>query len=183
MIFLPLWIATWSKKSDKSCCNKLPQEMMRNLPVPVLEEDIDEMFNFADQDQDGKISWRWSAPTTIIIIIIIIIIVTVIFIITMNRFNQNGKLSWRCSTWSVSPSSSSAPTKNKLCGFGTFEGFGFSFEEFGLGKKSWFQFQNSWSRKKDSVSVSENLVSENKSRFRFLRIWSRKKVSVSENLV
>jgi len=33
------------------------QEMMRNLPVPVLEEDIDEMFNFADQDQDGKISW------------------------------------------------------------------------------------------------------------------------------
>ena len=58
VISLPLWIATWSEKSDKSCCNKLPQEMMRNLPVPVLEEDIDEMFNFADQDQDGKISWR-----------------------------------------------------------------------------------------------------------------------------
>ena len=32
--------------------------MMRNLPVPVMEEDIDEMFNFADQDRDGKISWR-----------------------------------------------------------------------------------------------------------------------------
>ena len=58
VISLPLWIATCFQKSDKSCCNKLPQEMMRNLPVPVLEEDIDEMFNFADQDQDGKISWR-----------------------------------------------------------------------------------------------------------------------------
>ena len=34
------------------------KEMMRNLPVPVMEEDIDEMFNFADQDRDGKISWR-----------------------------------------------------------------------------------------------------------------------------
>ena len=33
---------------------------MRNLPVPVLEEDIDEMFNFADQDRDGKISWRYA---------------------------------------------------------------------------------------------------------------------------
>ena len=26
--------------------------------MPVMEEDIDEMFNFADQDRDGKISWR-----------------------------------------------------------------------------------------------------------------------------
>ena len=34
------------------------KEMMRNLPVPVMEEEIDEMFNFADQDRDGKISWR-----------------------------------------------------------------------------------------------------------------------------
>ena len=33
------------------------------------------------------------------------------------------------------------------------------------------------------VSVSENSVSEKKSRFRFREIWSRKKVSVSENLV
>merc|ERR1712115_229741 len=30
-----------------------------------------------------------------------------------------------------------------------------------------------------SVSVSENLVSENKSRYRFRKIWYRKKVSVS----
>jgi hypothetical protein len=30
--------------------------MMRNLPVPV--EDIDQMFDFADKDKDGKISYR-----------------------------------------------------------------------------------------------------------------------------
>ena len=34
------------------------QFMMRNLPVPVLEEDIDQMFEFADKDQDGRISYR-----------------------------------------------------------------------------------------------------------------------------
>jgi hypothetical protein len=26
--------------------------MMRNLPVPVEEEDIDQMFDFADKDKD-----------------------------------------------------------------------------------------------------------------------------------
>ena len=31
---------------------------MRNLPVPVEEEDIDQMFDFADKDKDGKISYR-----------------------------------------------------------------------------------------------------------------------------
>ena len=35
-------------------------------------------------------------------------------------------------------------------------------EKFGLGKKSWFQFRKVWSRKKGSVSLSENLVSEKK---------------------
>jgi hypothetical protein len=35
------------------------QFMMRNLPVPVEEKDIDQMFDFADQDKDGKISYRW----------------------------------------------------------------------------------------------------------------------------
>ena len=49
-----------------------------------------------------------------------------------------------------------------------FESFGFDFVELGL-------------RKKVSVSVSENLVSEKEPRFR--KIWSQKKVSVSENLV
>ena len=34
------------------------QLMMRNLPVPVNEEEIDEMFNFADKDKDGKINYR-----------------------------------------------------------------------------------------------------------------------------
>ena len=33
--------------------------MMRNLPVPVGEEDIDQMFDFADKDKDGRISYRW----------------------------------------------------------------------------------------------------------------------------
>ena len=53
-----------------------------------------------------------------------------------------------------------------------FEGIGFGFGKFGIGKKV-------------SVSVSENLVSEKKSRYRFRKIWYRKKVSVSvsENLV
>ena len=32
--------------------------MMRNLPVPVSEEDIDAMFDFADKDKDGKINYR-----------------------------------------------------------------------------------------------------------------------------
>ena len=35
------------------------QFMMRNLPVPVEEEDIDQMFDFADKDKDGKISYKW----------------------------------------------------------------------------------------------------------------------------
>ena len=62
-----------------------------------------------------------------------------------------------------------------------FKGFGFG--KFGPGKKT--RFRKIWSRKKGSVSVSENLVSEIKSQFQFLKIWYRKKVSVSvsENLV
>ena len=31
--------------------------MMRNLPEKVSEEDIEEMFSYADKDQDGKISY------------------------------------------------------------------------------------------------------------------------------
>ena len=34
------------------------QFMMRNLPVPVNEDDIDQMFEFADKDKDGKIDYR-----------------------------------------------------------------------------------------------------------------------------
>merc|ERR1719384_1473201 len=30
---------------------------MRNLPVPVKEEDIEEMFEYADKDKDGKITY------------------------------------------------------------------------------------------------------------------------------
>ena len=32
--------------------------MMRNLPVPVDEEDIEDMFIFADKDKDGKLSYK-----------------------------------------------------------------------------------------------------------------------------
>ena len=32
--------------------------MMRNLPVPVSEEEINEMFDFADKVKDGKINYR-----------------------------------------------------------------------------------------------------------------------------
>ena len=35
------------------------QLMMRNLPVPVNEDDIDAMFDFADKDRDGKINYRY----------------------------------------------------------------------------------------------------------------------------
>ena len=35
------------------------QLMMRNLPVPVSEEEINEMFDFADKDKDGKINYRY----------------------------------------------------------------------------------------------------------------------------
>ena len=31
--------------------------IMRNLPVPVAESEIDEMFEFADKNQDGKLSF------------------------------------------------------------------------------------------------------------------------------
>ena len=31
--------------------------MMTNLPEPVSENDIMDMFSFADKDKDGKISW------------------------------------------------------------------------------------------------------------------------------
>ena len=31
--------------------------MMRNLPVTVSDEDIEEMFNFADKDSNGKLSF------------------------------------------------------------------------------------------------------------------------------
>ena len=31
--------------------------IMRNLPVPVADSEIDEMFEFADKNQDGKLSF------------------------------------------------------------------------------------------------------------------------------
>ena len=46
------------KIKDKFFSKEDFQFMMRNLPVPVEEEEIDEMFEFADKDKDGKISYR-----------------------------------------------------------------------------------------------------------------------------
>ena len=57
------------------------------------------------------------------------------------------------------------------------EGFDIGFREFGLGEKSPFWFWRIWSRKKISVSVSENLVSEKKSWFRF-----RKNLTLEKSL-
>ena len=31
---------------------------MKNLPVEVAEEDIEEMFEFADKNNDGKLSYK-----------------------------------------------------------------------------------------------------------------------------
>ena len=31
---------------------------MKNLPVPVADEDIEEMFEFADKDKNGKLSYK-----------------------------------------------------------------------------------------------------------------------------
>ena len=32
--------------------------IMKNLPVPVDDEDIEEMFEFADKNKDGKLSYK-----------------------------------------------------------------------------------------------------------------------------
>ena len=47
------------KIKDKFFSKEDFQFMMRNLPVPVQEDDIDQMFEFADKDQDGKINYRF----------------------------------------------------------------------------------------------------------------------------
>jgi hypothetical protein len=40
----------------------LPQDdfrhLMRNLPVPVADDDIDQMFDYADTDKDGRLSYK-----------------------------------------------------------------------------------------------------------------------------
>ena len=46
------------KIKDKFCTKADFQFMIRILQVPVEEEDIDQMFDFADKDKDGKISYR-----------------------------------------------------------------------------------------------------------------------------
>ena len=33
-------------------------KLMKSLPVPVSDEDIDEMFSFADKNKDGKLSYK-----------------------------------------------------------------------------------------------------------------------------
>ena len=55
-----------------------------------------------------------------------------------------------------------------------FEGFGFGFGKFGIGKKSRFRFQKNLVSEKISVSVSKKFGLGKKSRSRFRKIWSRK---------
>ena len=38
--------------------------IMKNLPVPVEDEDIEEMFAFADKNKDGKLSYKEFKATT-----------------------------------------------------------------------------------------------------------------------
>ena len=38
--------------------------MMKNLPVEVSDEDIEEMFQFADKNGDGKLSYKEFKVTT-----------------------------------------------------------------------------------------------------------------------
>ena len=59
-----------------------------------------------------------------------------------------------------------------------FDGFGFGFGKIWFRKKNiGFGFKKNWPRKKVSVSVSENLVSEKKSRYRFRsKLWYRHSV-------
>ena len=47
---------------------------MRNLPVCVSDEDIEEMFNFADADGDGKLSYaEFQVNNTYLIILFCIL--------------------------------------------------------------------------------------------------------------
>ena len=58
---------SWGQRSFPSCLyvrlekHALNKEdfafIMRNLPVPVAEAEIDEMFQFADKNNDGKLSF------------------------------------------------------------------------------------------------------------------------------
>jgi hypothetical protein len=34
------------------------RHLMRNLPVPVADDDIDQMFDYADTDKDGRLSYK-----------------------------------------------------------------------------------------------------------------------------
>ena len=42
--------------------------IMKNLPVPVDDEDIEEMFAFADKNKDGKLSYKEFKASTIILV-------------------------------------------------------------------------------------------------------------------
>ncbi len=54
--FLYLLFRAWPVK------NGLVQDdfrhLMRNLPVPVADEDIEQMFDYADTDKDGRLSYK-----------------------------------------------------------------------------------------------------------------------------
>ena len=56
--FPELFRAKKYKINDRFLTREEFHHIMRNLPVPVTEEDIEEMFNYADKDKDNKISYK-----------------------------------------------------------------------------------------------------------------------------
>ena len=56
--FPELFRAKKYKLYDNYINKKDFHHIMKNLPIPVSEEDIDEMFTYADNDKDGKISYK-----------------------------------------------------------------------------------------------------------------------------
>ena len=58
IVFNPFKLSTHDNDQNLTCLIVIPRLMMTNLPEPVSEMDIMEMFSFADKNNDGKISWE-----------------------------------------------------------------------------------------------------------------------------
>ncbi|XP_023338087.1 calmodulin-beta [Eurytemora carolleeae] len=56
--FPELFRAKKYKINDNFILKKDFRHMMLNLPVPVSEQDIEDMFNYADSDRDGRINYK-----------------------------------------------------------------------------------------------------------------------------
>ena len=54
------------------------QLIMRNLPVEVAEEDIDDMFAVADTDNDGKLGYKVNLTVFLMLLISGLVLVVVL---------------------------------------------------------------------------------------------------------